>query len=228
VNALRWWPWRRRNAARDTVGSWAYFDAWPWRGALFAVLDLETSGLDARRHHIVQIGAVRLEREGIALGNLWSGLVQGQGERSAESLLIHEISPQQQAAGQDLAQVMRDFAQYARGTLLTAWDADFDLSFLEPAWRAAGLDGPMPVCLDLAEMAACLLPEWQGRRHGLDDCLAYCGLPAIERHDALGDALASAQLLQLLMSRAERKGLRTVGQLRKAMQHHGRRLAAVF
>lgn len=226
---LSWLPWRKPSfAARSLSLSWSAIDEQALDNAAFTVLDLETSGLDPKRHHIVQIGAVRLESGSIALGNVWSGLVRTHGERSPESLLIHEISPQRQEQGEPLPQLMRDFARYSENTLWVAWDADFDLAFLDRAWPQAGLEQARPLILDLAELAACVLPEWRGRRLGLDDCLRYCGLPVSDRHDALGDALVSAQLMQLLIGRARQKGVVTIGQARRLMQSHKQRQAHAF
>ncbi|UQN37132.1 3'-5' exonuclease [Alcaligenes aquatilis] len=226
---LSWLPWRKPSfAARSLSLSWSAIDEQALDNAAFTVLDLETSGLDPKRHHIVQIGAVRLESGSIALGNVWSGLVRTHGERSPESLLIHEISPQRQEQGEPLSQLMRDFARYSENTVWVAWDADFDLAFLDRAWPQAGLEQARPLILDLAELAACVLPEWRGRRLGLDDCLRYCGLPVSDRHDALGDALVSAQLMQLLIGRARQKGVVTIGQARRLMQSHKQRQAHAF
>ncbi len=220
---MDWFRLRRAHSQRQEA-----LDDAGWQQLAFTVLDLETSGLEPRRHHIVQIGAARIERQAIPLGGLWSGLINGEGERSLESLLIHEISPSRQLTGRSQNEVVAEFAQYAQDSIWVAWDADFDLSFLDPAWQAAGLASPRPLCLDLAELAACLLPNWHGRRHGLDDCLAYCKLPRMDRHDALGDALASAQLLQMLMSRAAQNGVMTLGQARRAMEHQRARRAVSF
>lgn len=214
--------WRAHSQRQDAR------DDYTWQDLAFTVLDLETSGLEPRRHHIVQIGAVRIERQAIPLGGLWSGLINGEGERSIESLLIHEISPDWQLTGREQNEVVAEFAHYAQDSIWVAWDADFDLAFLDPAWRAAQLPLPRPLCLDLAELAACLLPDWHGRRRGLDDCLVHCKLPQLDRHDALGDALASAQLLQMLMSRASQSGILTLGQVRRAMEHQRARRAASF
>ncbi|MGO1252390.1 MAG: 3'-5' exonuclease [Alcaligenes aquatilis] len=229
MKRLSWLPWRKPLfAARRLSLSWSAIDEQAFDNAAFTVLDLETSGLEPKRHHIVQIGAVRLESGSIALGNVWSGLVRTHGERSPESLLIHEISPQRQEQGEPLPQLMRDFARYSENTVWVAWDADFDLAFLDRAWPQAGLEQARPLILDLAELAACVLPEWRGRRLGLDDCLRYCGLPVSDRHDALGDALVSAQLMQLLIGRARQKGVVTIGQARRLMQSHKQRQAHAF
>lgn len=229
MKLLSWLSWRRACfAARSPSLSWSAIDELALDEIAFTVLDLETSGLEPKRHHIVQMGAVRVENGAIALGNVWSGLVRTQGERSPESLLIHEISPQQQEKGEPLPQLIQEFAHYSENTVWVAWDADFDLAFLDRAWPQAGLTQARPLALDLAELADCVLPQWRGRRQGLDDCLSYCGLPVSNRHDALGDALVSAQLLQLLIGRAKQKGVLTVGQARRLMQSHKQRQANAF
>ena len=51
---------RRRRPARPHEGP--RHDV-PWRQAAFTAIDLETTGLDLRRDHIVSIGLVRIEAE---------------------------------------------------------------------------------------------------------------------------------------------------------------------
>ena len=51
------------------------------------------------------------------------------------------------------------------------------------------------------------------QRRSLDDLLALHGLDTVERHTAAGDALATALLLQRLLRKAERRGIKTFGDL---------------
>ena len=105
---MDWFRRRRAHSKREGAR-----DDYAWQDLAFTVVDLETSGLEPRRHHIVQIGAVRIERQAISLGGLWSGLIKGEGERCLESLLIHEISPDWQLTGRAQNEVVAEFAQYA-------------------------------------------------------------------------------------------------------------------
>jgi DNA polymerase-3 subunit epsilon len=60
-------------------------------------------------------------------------------------------------------------------------------------------------------------PQWR-----LDAWLLHFGVDSIERHNALSDAFATAQLLQITMAHAARKGFETAASLReleKARRH---------
>jgi DNA polymerase-3 subunit epsilon len=58
--------------------------------------------------------------------------------------------------------------------------------------------------LDLAQLAPALEPA--RRERGLDEWLQALAIPVAARHDALQDAFATAQLLLVLLARAERQG----------------------
>ena len=63
--------------------------------------------------------------------------------------------------------------------------------------------------LDLAALAPALEPQHAPQRRSLDDWLEPCGIRAHPRHDALADALATAELLLVLLEAAKRNGCRT-------------------
>ena len=69
------------------------------------------------------------------------------------------------------------------------------------------------VWLDLALLAPLLLPEGPGFRRPLDDWLAHFRIPVYQRHGALADAYATAQLWLALLPRARAQGLTRLGQL---------------
>ena len=66
--------------------------------------------------------------------------------------------------------------------------------------------------LDLAELAPAPFP---GRKAGhLEDWLAEFGIVVQDRHDALGDAFSTAQLLLIVLAQAKRQGVATAEELR--------------
>jgi DNA polymerase-3 subunit epsilon len=105
-----------------------------------------------------------------------------------------------------------------RGCVLLVHFAPLDLAFLKAAFARAGRAWPAPVVLDTVEL---LLKEHHRKhrfsphppqsRTGLGEARAAAGLPAYPSHDALSDALATAELFLLLRSRL---GLCTLRALR--------------
>ena len=68
--------------------------------------------------------------------------------------------------------------------------------------------------IDLAALAPVLLPE-RGKPGALDEWLENCGIASHARHEALGDAFATAQLLLIVLAEAQRQRVGTVEALRK-------------
>jgi DNA polymerase-3 subunit epsilon len=68
--------------------------------------------------------------------------------------------------------------------------------------------------IDLCLMPA-LFPERNPKQGTLDPWLAQFAIEPQQRHDALGDALASAELLLIALGQMKRLGLDTVEALRR-------------
>jgi DNA polymerase-3 subunit epsilon len=115
--------------------------------------------------------------------------------------------------------VARDFTAYAADGSPVAFHAAFDAGLL----RRHGVR-LRPAWLDLAGLAPALFPALGGRDRSLDRWLAAFGIPAQARHDARGDAVATAQLLLILLNEAKRQRVDTVQALLKT-ERAGRWLA---
>jgi len=70
-----------------------------------------------------------------------------------------------------------------------------------------------------------LFPARKRGRNSLDDWLDAFAIPIDARHDALGDAFSTAQLLLVMLAEAKRQGIATA-ELLRAMQRAGRWLNA--
>lgn len=162
------------------------------------VVDCETGGLDASRDRLLSVAGVALRGGRIDPADSYGAFV-GQAAASApENILVHGIGGDAQRAGQPLEEVMAAFDAWSGEGILVAFQAPFDAAFLK---RKIGLD--------LARLAPALDPERARARRTLDDWLQEYGIEVLERHDALADAFASAQLLLVLLARAERQGVAT-------------------
>jgi DNA polymerase-3 subunit epsilon len=191
-----------------------------WDEATYWALDLETSGLRPSEDCILAVGMVPIRAGRVRYGERFSSLVRPPADvpLSTEGIGIHHLMPADLAGAprfDELAPAIG--ARLAEGPLVVH-HAPFDVGFLEGAWRKMGQRWPAPTVVD----TQALLLRWHHRKHrftphppqpvtGLAEARAVLGLPAHVPHDALSDALATAELLLALRERlgiARVRGLR--------------------
>lgn len=182
----------------------------------FVVVDVETSGLDLRRDRLLAIGAVAVRDARIPLAEHFQAVLRQTVASSEANILVHGIGGTEQAEGIDPATALLDFLDFANASPLVAFHAPFDRGMLERALRlhlGVTLDRDW---LDLAMLAPALAPARGPHPRSLDDWTRLLGITHIRRHHALGDALATAELLTVMLSRAQSAGLRSVEDLLEA------------
>ena len=186
----------------------------PLRAARWVVVDCETSGLDPARDRLLSVGAVAVRGGRIELGESFSAVLRQDVASDPANILVHGIGDDAQRNGRPAAEVLREFSSFLGEGLPVAFHAPFDAAVLGRA-----MPGFNPVWLDLAQLAPALCPgSMRGperARRALDDWLLEFGIACPQRHDALADAYATAQLLLVLLSEAERQGAGTVDRLRR-------------
>lgn len=189
----------------------------------FVVVDVETTGLDARRDRLLAIGAAGLERLRMRPADTLEVLVRNIGGSDRENILVHGIGPQEQAAGEEAEVALLRFLEFAGRAPLLAYHAGFDEVVLGRALRATlGLRLPNPF-IDLAYLAPRVVPQARiGLRGSLDDWLVYFGLRVAQRHRAVFDSIATGELALILFEAARRQGIEALGQLRAAAERPDR------
>ena len=177
----------------------------PLDTARWVVVDCETSGLDIARDRLLSVGAVAVRGGRVELAESFSALVAQAAPSAPENILIHGIGGDAQRAGQPLAAVMQNFLDFVGDGIPVAFHAPFDAGVLRRhgfKLRAAWLD--------LAVLVPALFPGKGNRESTLDHWLEVFAIPAHARHDALGDAFATAQLLLVALAEAKRQRVATV------------------
>lgn len=177
----------------------------------YVVMDCETTGLDLARDRVISVGAVAVDGGRIALADAF-GAVLRQSQASADAnILIHGIGGEAQRGGADPAEALIAFLEFAGRDPLIAFRAEFDRPMMQRACREILGVEPKLVWIDLAWLLPAL---FRGTGcDSLDDWLAHTGVPPSARHDAVGDAFATAQLALVALDAAERVGMRTSGDL---------------
>lgn len=197
----------------------------PHASARFVVVDVETSGLDPWRDRLLAIGAVVVEAGRLRPGEGYEVTVHNPVPSAPANILVHGISPDAQTGGMSADAALMGFLELARRDVLVAFHADFDRSVLERALREQ-LGVRLPnLWLDVARLAPQLVPEARAANRSLDDWLAQFDLRVHARHRAAYDAYATAELLLIMLARATRAGLTSVGQLLAAGERRERLLS---
>ena len=174
------------------------------------VLDCETTGLhiDAG-DRLVSIGAVRVDGGHLRADDTFDTLVDPGRTIPPSSIEFHGITDEMVAGAPTPSEALAAFTAYAADSVLVGHQVAFDLGFL----RAAG---PVPAgaqagaVLDTMLLAAVLDPDPEARV-GLDAVCERFGVPVVGRHTALGDALATAELLTLMLPLLADRGVVTLG-----------------
>ena len=166
----------------------------------FTVFDIETTGLaPSAGDRIVEIAGVRIERGEMQPSSQFLSLVNPQRKVPWEAQSVNRITEEDLLRAPTIDAVLPQFLEFARGTILVAHNAEFDLSFLcaekEMCWGY--IDIPESLCTLC--LSRSLSPHEY--RHNLDAVAERLGvpLPAAGRHRALPDVLVTAEVFLKLL-----------------------------
>ncbi|MFP7572099.1 exonuclease domain-containing protein [Marivita sp. S2033] len=195
----------------------------PLRKLCFSVFDTETTGLLPHKDDIVQLGAVRVLNGRIVKGEQLDELVDPGRPIPPASTKVHRITDAMVRGKPPIAKVAQKFHHFSRDAVIVAHNAPFDMAFLHRHAQSTGLTWDHPI-LDTVLLSAVLFGA--SETHTLD---ALCErlnvtIPEQSRHTALGDALATAEVLVRLLPMLEARGLTTFGQVIEETRRHGRLL----
>jgi DNA polymerase-3 subunit epsilon len=166
---------------------------------VYAVIDLETTGLNPLRHdRIAEIAVVHLDAGG-TITREWCTLVNPLRDLGPQR--IHGIRAADARRAPTFAALAPQIAGLLRGRVLVAHNVAFDGPFLAHQFRLLGVNPPIATADTLCTMqlAATFLPT-SGR--SLAACCATAGVPLEHAHCALDDARAAALLLAFYLRTA--------------------------
>lgn len=209
------WPQYMAARARSTRHpALAAFHGAAWPGAdtplgelQLVAMDIETTGLDARRHAIVSIGLVPFTLERIYTDRAWYQLVRPYGDLLPESVTFHHITHSDIRQAPRFADIIEPLLERLAGKVVVVHFRKIERPFLDEAVsHAFGERLQFPV-IDTMQIEADLNPRrhpgWFARvlgRQPLSIRLAASRsryrLPLYQAHHALTDALATAELFQ--------------------------------
>lgn len=161
---------------------------------VYVALDLETTGLDASRDAIIEIGAVKFSDDRAI--DRFATLVNPLRPIPARITQITNIRDADVAGAPTLDRVLPELRAFVGSEVsaVIAHNTAFDLGFL----RAAGLNFQCPA-YDTVELAAILLPGQAS--YNLGELCLHLDIPLIDAHRAPDDAEATGHLFRILRRR---------------------------
>ncbi|RYV50317.1 DEDD exonuclease domain-containing protein [Pengzhenrongella frigida] len=177
----------------------------PLHEVTFVVVDLETTGGTPLTCAITEIGAVKV-RGGEVLGEFQT-LVNPGTPVPAFIQTLTGITTSMVAGAPRIEQVLPSFLEFARGSVLVAHNAPFDIGFLKAA--AARCEHPWPgnQVLDTVKLARRVVLRDEAPNHKLGTLAALFGASVTPDHRALSDARATVDVLHALLSRLAPLGI---------------------
>ncbi|QNN53173.1 DEDD exonuclease domain-containing protein [Nocardioides mesophilus] len=184
----------------------------PLRDTTFCVVDLETTGGSAQGGSMItEIGAVKV-RGGEVLGEFQT-LVNPHQAIPPFIAVLTGITDSMVATAPRIEQVLPQFLEFARGTVLVAHNAPFDVGFLKHF--AAQQQRPWPAfeVLDTAKLARRVVTRDETPNCKLGSLATLFGSATTPNHRALSDARATVDVLHGLMERLGNLGVNTLEEL---------------
>jgi DNA polymerase-3 subunit epsilon len=185
----------------------------PHEAQRLVVVDVESTGLNLHLDRLIAIGALEVSGGVALVGQGFEVVLQQAAPSSVDNILIHGIDGATQTAGTAPADALLEFLAYAGNAPLVAYHAEFDRTMINRAAREYLGSSVANRWIDLAWLAPALYPELAAGRRALDDWTEAFGIDNSQRHNAVADACATAQLFLVLLARARNQGATRVRDL---------------
>ncbi len=199
-----------------------FFSSPAWDSVVYWALDLETGGLDPKRDPIIALGMLPIRAARVRLGEAYRTLVRPEDGRpiDPQSVQAHQLVWGEVKDAPPIGDVLPEVDRRMAGGVLLVHNKGIDVAFLKDAYRRCGRRWASPPVVDTVDLLVRLGRKAHLHRPELPADLPTVnlsaareahGLPPYQAHDALSDALATAELFLVLRHAI---GARTLRDLR--------------
>jgi DNA polymerase III subunit epsilon len=165
----------------------------------WVVLDVETSGLNARSDHLLSIAALALSVDWqsrkirAVMADSFEVLVRPPKESDRANVLLHGIGHGAQRQGLAPAVALEGFKAFVGNAPLLAFHSFFDRTILERALKTHKKPPMRNSWVDIEQL--CQVAVQGIRAKSLDEWMKALGVQCLARHLAAADTLAECELL---------------------------------
>ncbi|MEL0628883.1 3'-5' exonuclease [Psychromonas aquatilis] len=177
----------------------------------FVALDFETTGLDARQNSIISIGLIPFNLQRIFCNRAKKWYIKPEDKLQEESIIIHGITHSDLQGAPDLLGVLAPLLDELAGKVVVVHYRNIERDFLDRNLRSMIKEGVVFPLIDTMQIeaniqrqqSAGLLNWWKKKKPKsirLGNTRWRYNLPSYQPHDALTDAIATAELFQAQVS----------------------------
>ena len=178
--------------------------------ATYVVFDVETTGLSAIYNDLIQVAASKMYKGNIVAE--FDEFINPGHPLSAFTTELTGITDEHVKNAKPLVQVLKEFQEFCKDTVLVAHNASFDVGFMNANYERHGLPKISQPVIDTLEFARNLYPEY--KRHGLGPLTKRFGVALEHHHMANYDAEATGRLLFIFIKEvAEKHGVTDLARL---------------
>lgn len=172
----------------------------PWQSIELVALDFEATGLDFERDTIISFGAVPIREGRIEIGECLYQLVDpGEVEASRGAIVVHGLRPMDLVGAPSLQAAKDALRSVVDGRCLVAWWAPVEAAFLDKLF-GGGVRSWLRQAVDVRDLMIALEGE-RASRLTLTEAAERHGVPVANPHEALDDALVTAQLFMVMAAK---------------------------
>ncbi len=172
-------------------------------------VDFETTGLDSKADKLLSVGFVLLDQTQIKLNTSYHQIIKTKTQLEESNVIIHQITDDQKEQGQPLNVVVEKLLEALAGKVMLVHFARIERQFLQQAClELYGFAPEFPI-IDTLVIAKRQLDKrdvaYDPSELRLSSLRNKYKLPDHHGHDALNDAIATAELLLAQMASKNKK-----------------------
>lgn len=160
----------------------------------YAVIDVETTGLSPKYERLTEIAIVIIEKGEIV--DEFSSLLNPEKKIPYRITQLTGINNQMVQEAPHFFEIAKQVVQMTENCTFVAHNASFDYRFIQSEFSRYGFDYQRKI-LDTVKLSRKLLPGF--RSYSLGKLTRQLGIEITNRHRAIGDAMATAELFLRLL-----------------------------
>ena len=177
-------------------------------------MDTETTGLDVTNARLIQIGIVGINQGVVDMEKTFDTLVNPGIPIPPSSSKIHGLYDADVAGAEPFSSLKDDLDRWIGNSIIIGYSIGFDLAILKRECELAGQTWEPPRTIDVRHVVKIISPQLPDS--SLDTLAGWLGVDSSLRHQALGDAVITAEVFLKLVPELMRRDIRTLAQLEAA------------